>query len=160
MGRLSICHLQGCDAQRPDICLEIIARLLNYFWSHPKWCTNECVALRLDVCQLGRYTKVGQLDLSGLRKQNIRSFNVSVNLAFGVEVFEATEEFAADDGDMGFIKGTGFGFQLEQDEDISKKRANKGFGDNTRSRHDPPPKYSITIHSLLPRRKLALYCVT
>lgn len=30
----------------------------------------------------------------------------------------------------------------------------------TRSKQEPPPIYSMTIHSLLPRRKLALYWVT
>jgi len=30
----------------------------------------------------------------------------------------------------------------------------------TRSKHDPPPKYSMTIHSLWPLRKLEIYWVT
>jgi len=33
-------------------------------------------------------------------------------------------------------------------------------GGLTKSRQDPPPRYSMTIHSLWPRRKLPLYCVT
>lgn len=30
----------------------------------------------------------------------------------------------------------------------------------TRSRQEPPPRYSMMIHSLVPRRKLPRYCVT
>jgi hypothetical protein len=42
----------------------------------------------------------------------------------------------------------------------SGRRRDKCQGEPTKSRHEPPPRYSITIHSLLPRRKLALYWVT
>ena len=36
----------------------------------------------------------------------------------------------------------------------------QGYPWRTKSRQEPPPKYSITIQSLCPLRKLALYCVT
>lgn len=67
MGRLSVCHFQSSDTQRPNICLKIVASLLDYFWRHPERGTDECVALRFDVGELGSYAKVSQLDFSRLR---------------------------------------------------------------------------------------------
>lgn len=48
---------------------------------------------------------------------------------------------------------------------IISRRAQACFCHNgsvvlTRSKHEPPPKYSMTIHSLCPWRKLPRYCVT
>jgi hypothetical protein len=74
-----------------------------------------------------------------------------------VQIFESSEQFATDDGDVTFAEVTGF--QLEQ------RLAMSGHwdiqhGELTRSRQEPPPRYSITIHNLWPRKKLVLYCVT
>lgn len=66
MWRLSICHFHSCDAQRPDISFKVVPSLLNDFGCHPERGTDECVALRLDVRELGGHSKVGQLDLARL----------------------------------------------------------------------------------------------
>lgn len=58
--------------------------------------------MRLDVGQLCGNTKVGELDLADLGKENIGRLDVSVNLAFGVQVFETAQKLAADDGDVAF----------------------------------------------------------
>lgn len=51
--------------------------------------------------------------------------------------------------------------QLPGEEDRSVDgRVDKNENRRTKSRHEPPPKYSMTIHSLCPLKKLSLYCVT
>lgn len=53
------------------------------------------------------------------------------------------------------LKGPGFSYKSQPIVLHPQKT-----GAPTRSRHDPPPRYSITIHSLYPLKKLVLYCVT
>lgn len=102
--RLSIRELHGSDAQGPDIGLEAVPILLDDFGGHPEWRADECVALRLDVGQLGRNAKVGQLDLASLRKQDIGGLDVSMDLALLVQVLDAQQQFAADDGNVRLAK--------------------------------------------------------
>jgi hypothetical protein len=102
--RLSIRQLHGGDTQGPDVRLEAVPILLDDFGGHPEWRTNECVALRLDVGQLGRNAKVGQLDFASLRKQDIGGLDISMDLALLVQVLDAQQQFAADDGNVRLAK--------------------------------------------------------
>jgi hypothetical protein len=49
-----------------------------------------------------------QLDRPSSTKQHIRRLNVPMDLVLGMKVVESEEEFAADDGDLGFGERTGF----------------------------------------------------
>lgn len=104
----SVNHLNCCDTQRPDVCLEIISSLLDYFRRHPERGSDECIALRLDVDELGSDTKVSQLHFASLGKQNIGCLDVAVDLAFAVQIIQAQKEFSADDGHMGFVETSWF----------------------------------------------------
>jgi len=81
-----------------------------------------------------------------------------MNLSFGVEVFEATEEFSADDSNMRLGEVSWFQLGLVSKEILQID--GNGMKSHTKSRQEPPPRYSITIHSLWPLRKHPLYCVT
>ncbi len=65
-GGLATGHLDGGYAQRPYICAEVIARLLDHLGGHPEWCADERIPLRLDVGQLGCNAKIGELNHAGL----------------------------------------------------------------------------------------------
>lgn len=108
IGGFSVGHLQSGDTERPYICLEVITGFLNDFGGHPEGGTNKGHALGLDVDELGGDTKIGQLDLAGVAQQRVCSLDVAVYLAGRVEVVEAEEQFADDDGDVGFGEGTRF----------------------------------------------------
>lgn len=73
-------------------------------------------------------------------------------LAFTVEVVETEQEFATDDGYLILVERTGF--ELDESQNTYLLEEGESL---TKSRHEPPPRYSMTIHSLWPLRKLALY---
>lgn len=89
-----------------------------------------------------------------------------MDLALGVKVLETCEELATYDGNVSFVEYGRFGFELYGFVcQLTRSLLAGGLSGRvlfffTKSRHDPPPRYSITIQSLLPRRKLALYWVT
>lgn len=68
MRRLAINHLNCRNTQRPNISLEIVSSLLDNFRSHPEGGADKGIALRLDINQLRRDTKVGQFHFSGIRE--------------------------------------------------------------------------------------------
>jgi hypothetical protein len=108
VGRLAEGQLDGGDAERPDVGLEVVAGLLDHLGSHPEGGADEGVALRLHVGQLGSDAKVGQLNLAGLGEEDVGGLDVAVDFAFGVEIVEAEEELAADDGDLDLVEGARF----------------------------------------------------
>jgi len=112
--------------------------------------------LGLDVRELCGDAKVSYLDPSRLREENVGGFDVAVDLVGLMEVVEAEEELAADDGDVGFVERSGF--QLWESVVFFTTRDESGL--LTKSKHDPPPRNSMTIHSLTPLTKEVLYCVT
>lgn len=69
--RLAVRQLQCCNAERPDVCLAIVARLFDNLWCHPEWCSNECVLLRHGRRKLAGNTEIGELDLSICADQDI-----------------------------------------------------------------------------------------
>jgi hypothetical protein len=110
--RLAIGHLHSCDAQGPDISLEAVTVLLNDLRGHPKGGSDKGVSLGLDVGQLSGNAKVSQLDFARFREKDIGGLDVAVNLALVMQVLDAQQEFAADDGDMSL--GEVGGFQLRR----------------------------------------------
>lgn len=52
VGRLALGKLDGRDAQRPDVRLAVVARLLDHFGRHPEGRAHERVALAGRVGQL------------------------------------------------------------------------------------------------------------
>ena len=54
----AFCHLDGCDSQRPNICLSIVVQSLDDFRGHPVRGPNHRVSPRKSVVQLSRHTKV------------------------------------------------------------------------------------------------------
>jgi hypothetical protein len=104
----SIGHLHGRDTQRPDVSLEVISSLLDHLGRHPERGPDKSVALRFDVGQLRCDPKVGQLDFAGLGEKDVGGFDITVDLPFAMEIVEAQQELAADDGNVRFAEDTGF----------------------------------------------------
>lgn len=76
-----------------------------------------------------------------------------------MQILDSMQKFAANDGDVRFSKISWF--QLQQGEWLGREDAREGNGFLlTKSRQDPPPKYSMMIHSLCPLRNEPLYWVT
>lgn len=105
---LAVDHFDRRDTEGPDIRLEVVASLLDHFRRHPEWRSNESIALRLDVDQLGRHAEVRQLHLPGIREQHVGSLDIAVNLAFGVEVVQSLQQLLTDDCNMSFVKDPWF----------------------------------------------------
>ena len=110
-------QLDGGNSQGPDVSLVTVAVLLDDLGGHPEGGPDEGVALGLDVCELGGTAEVGKLDLARVGKEDIGGLNVTVDLAFGVKIFEAAEEFATDDGDVGLGEISWFQLDGSQRED-------------------------------------------
>lgn len=96
----SIGQLESSDTKRPDVSLVIISRLLDDFWSHPERGSNECVLLGHGGRELARNTKIGKLDLPIRAKQDVCSFDVSVELVVVVQVFQTHEQLSDDNDDI------------------------------------------------------------
>lgn len=107
-GWLAKSQLHGRDSQRPDVRLVVVSGFLNDFRSHPVGSTNKCIPLRFEIGQLRSDAKVCQLDLALVRQKDIGGLDVSMDLVGRMQVVEAEEELAADDGDVGFAEGAGF----------------------------------------------------
>jgi hypothetical protein len=64
---------------------------LYYFRGHPEWCADEGVALRLDIRELSCHTEVCKLDFPGLGEEDIGGLDISMDLAFLVQVVETKQ---------------------------------------------------------------------
>ena len=71
VGRLPLGQLYGRDAQRPDVRLGVVGRLLYHLGRHPERRAHERVALVRRVGQLSGYTEVGQFHVPGGAQENI-----------------------------------------------------------------------------------------
>lgn len=68
-----------------------------------------------------------------------------MDLVLVVQVLEPEQQLAADDGDVGFCEGTGFELSIGIGRAVSAPRKEAGeMNERTRSRHEPPARYSIT----------------
>ena len=84
-------QLHRSDTERPDIGMEVVARLLNNLGSHPEGCADKGQALTLDVGELCRDTEIGDLDSSIFAEQDVGGLDVSVDFAGRVEVVQALQ---------------------------------------------------------------------
>lgn len=64
IGRLAHGQLDGSNTQAPDISLEIVATLLDDFWTHPVGCAYKGVLFGHGGSELTRDTKVSEFDVS------------------------------------------------------------------------------------------------
>lgn len=101
-------HLDGGDTQTPNITFLVIPRLLNHFGSHPERGSHKGVSFGFLGGKLACDAEIGETDVAFGGKEDVGGFDVAVDFSFRVEVFEAFEEFAEDDGDVGFFEGAGF----------------------------------------------------
>jgi hypothetical protein len=99
-------HFDSGDTQTPNIRLRVVPGLSDNLWGHPERGPNECVPQSRR--ELGGDTEIGELDFSRSGEKNVGGFDITVDGALVVEVVETEEEFAADDGDVGFRKDTSF----------------------------------------------------
>lgn len=73
-----------------------------------------------------------------------------------MQIIESQEKLSAYYRNIAFPEGPRFQlFNL-----VKPQSQKKCAPDFTKSKQEPPPKYSMTIHNLYPRKKLVLYCVT
>lgn len=100
--------LDGCNSQTPNVGLEIVAALLDDFWTHPVRCADKSVLLGHGRCELAGNTKVGKLDVASCREQDVGRLDVSMQLAFSVQVLETFEKLAKDNCNVVFAESTGF----------------------------------------------------
>lgn len=103
----SVGEFHGGDSERPDVSLEIVTILLDDLWRHPKGSADKGHPLRFDVGELGGDTEISELDSARLGKEDVGSLDITMDLSSGVEVIEAEEKFAADDGNVCLVEGTG-----------------------------------------------------
>lgn len=73
IGGLAVCQLQGGDAERPDVGLAVVARLLDDLGGHPEGGADEGVLLSHGGRELARDAKVGELDLAGCGDEDVGS---------------------------------------------------------------------------------------
>ena len=70
---------------------ERVILLTTYLWSHPIWCSDECVPPSDGSVELCTDTEVDQFDLSIVRQENILAFDVSVYDFAGMKVSQTTK---------------------------------------------------------------------
>ncbi len=71
VGRLALGQLDGRDAERPNVRLGVVGRLLDDLGRHPKRRADERVALGRRRRQLAGDAKVGQLHVAHLAEQDV-----------------------------------------------------------------------------------------
>ena len=60
---------------------------------------------------MGRDAEVREFNLSRLRQEHIRRFDITMDLSLSVKVIESQEQLVADDCDVSFIENPGFKLQ-------------------------------------------------
>ena len=73
---LTLGQLDGGDAQRPDIRLVVVLRLLDHFGGHPEGRADDRLPLRERVVQLRGHAEVRQLRHQRLRQQHVLRLQV------------------------------------------------------------------------------------
>merc|ERR1719239_132910 len=59
-----LCHLEGGDAEAPDVGHAVVADLLNHLGGHPERGFYHSVSFGHGVCKLTRHSKVSQLSVT------------------------------------------------------------------------------------------------
>ena len=97
---LDLGHLDGADAERPHVHLAVVAGFLDHLRGHPVRGADEGVALRHGAGELRGDAEIGELDATALGEEDVAALDVAVHLVDGVEVHEALEGFATEEGDL------------------------------------------------------------
>ncbi len=82
-------QFDGRDTQTPDVRLKVVAALLDHLGAHPVRGSDKGVFLGHGGGELARDTEIGKLDVAGGGKEDVGCFDVAMELAFAVKVFEA-----------------------------------------------------------------------
>lgn len=99
---LSHGKLDCCNTDGPDVSWIIMPCLFHYFWSHPTRRAYKSLSL-LIFFKWSRDTEITNINFSFHIKQNISSFNISVNLLIVMEVVQTLQSFFEYSGDDSFI---------------------------------------------------------
>jgi hypothetical protein len=70
----------------------------------PTYGTNEGVSLFLSTRQYSTHTKVDELDVSRFSKKDVGSFDIAVDDTVLVEVFETSQRFTTNQGNLFFFQ--------------------------------------------------------
>lgn len=76
VGRVAVGEFDGGDAERPDICLPVVAGFLEDFGSHPEGSTDDGFPLRHGVVQLDGDAEIGQLRNRVVCEENVAGFDI------------------------------------------------------------------------------------
>lgn len=102
--RFTFGELNCGDAERPNVGLRVVHRLLYHLWRHPERRTDEGVALRRGVGELAGDAEVCELHVAHLAEQHVGGFDVAVELPLGVQIVEALQHLPQDDGDVHLLE--------------------------------------------------------
>lgn len=78
----------------------VVLVLQDHFGRHPEGRADERTAFVHRIGQLLGHAEVRELHITVLGEQNVRRFDVAVDLLLGVQVLQAFENFTQDDGDV------------------------------------------------------------
>jgi hypothetical protein len=97
---LALNHLDGHDAQTPDVDLAAIFFACDNLRSHPVWRADHGCAFHVGLIDLGAEAEIGQLDVAIHAEQDVVGLDVSVDNTLGVQELQTVERFAADGGNL------------------------------------------------------------
>lgn len=89
VGRLGLDHLDGHDAQRPDVDFAAVLLLLDDFGRHPVGRADHGGALGALLRQFGAEAEVGDFHVAARGEQDVVRFDVAVDDVLGVQMHEA-----------------------------------------------------------------------
>jgi len=87
--RLGLDHLDGHDAEGPDVDFAAVLLLLDDFGRHPIGRADHGGALVALLGELGAEAEVGDFDIAAGGEEDVVGFDVAVDDVLGVEVDEA-----------------------------------------------------------------------
>lgn len=89
VGGFGLDHLDGHDAQTPDVDFAAVLLLFHDLGRHPVGGADHCGALVALLGQLGAEAEVGDFDGAARREQHVVGFDVAVDDVLAVQVDEA-----------------------------------------------------------------------
>lgn len=98
--RLAFYHLNGHDAQTPDVDLAAVFFACNNLGSHPVWCADHGRALHVGFIDLGAEAEICELDVAVHAEQNVVRFDVAVDDTLGVQELQAVKCLTANSGNL------------------------------------------------------------
>ena len=95
--RLAILHLDGQDAQRPDVHLLAVVLSADHLRGHPVRRANQSVPL-LVALHVGAEAEVGDLDPAVSAQEDVVALDVAVEDAALVEIADALQDLILEGG--------------------------------------------------------------